>query len=55
MRRLNSTQKAELLGDAHVYGGALTLSVGAGLVYAPLGLMIFGAFVCGLGLLWRGK
>lgn len=36
--------------DVHVYGGGLLLASGAGLVYAPAGLIVFGALLLYLGL-----
>lgn len=53
--KLNAKQRAELLGDLHVYGGAVVLSVGAWFAYPPAGPIVFGGFICGLGLLWRGR
>lgn len=55
MRRLSTHEKAELVGDAHVYGGALLVALGAGFVHPPLGPIVFGAFACFLGLFWRGR
>ena len=45
MRRLSTEAKAELIGDAHVYGGGLLFAVGAGLAYPPPGPMVFSAFL----------
>ena len=53
--RLTDRQKAEIAGDAHVYGGALILAIGAGTAYPPLGPISFGLFLCWLGLFWRGR
>lgn len=55
MRRLSAHAKAELLGDAHVYGGGLLFAIGASLAYPPLGPIAFGAFILWLGLFWRAK
>ena len=53
--RLSPQAKAELIGDAHVYGGSLVSAIGAGLAYPPLGPIVFGGFVLWLGLFWRAK
>lgn len=53
--RLTAQQKAELIGDAHVYGGALAVALGASLVHPPAGPMVFGFFLSWLGLFWRGR
>lgn len=54
MPRLSPKQRAELVGDAHVYGGAALFSAGAAWWYGPAGLISFGVFLCWLGLFWRG-
>lgn len=54
MRKLTAKQRAELVGDLHVYGGALLFSLGAAWWFRPAGLISFGLFLCWLGLFWRG-
>lgn len=53
--KLTKQQRADLVGDAHTYGGALTFAVGLGWGVGPwAGLAAFGAFLAWLGLFWRG-
>ena len=54
MRKLTARQRAELVGDLHVYGGALLFSLGTAWWFRPAGLISFGLFLCWLGLFWRG-
>lgn len=53
--KLTAKQRAELIGDMHTYGGAVLLSVGAWMAYAPAGLIVIGVFLTWLGLFWRGR
>lgn len=50
--RIHARVKPALPGirDAHVYGGGLLLASGAWMVYAPAGLIVFGALLLYLGL-----
>lgn len=44
--------------DWHLYGGGLLVATGASATYPPAGLMVFGGWVCFLGILYvkeRGK
>lgn len=58
MSRLEKRKKLEriagLIGDLHAYGGALVVSIGASLYSPPAGLIVFGIFLTGIGLFYRG-
>lgn len=52
--KLTKRQKAELVGDIHVYGGGLMVATGSGLTFGGgAGLIVFGALLALLGLLYR--
>lgn len=37
------------LQDGHIYGGLIVLSIGAGVIYVPAGIIVFGLMLFALG------